>query len=231
MPSRFPGPPRRGESGRDDERLSRRHRHRSGPPPRLGHRECLARFVVPSRFRRRRRVAFAWPESRARLARRAATRSDPGRTVSRILWPVGSRLPAGDHSSTPPLSKGLQRPTRRRRPFGRGSGRPCRRPIWPCSTWGLACQRRCRCRGALLPHLFTLAPAPEGAVAVSFLCHFPSGCPDRDFPGTLPAGVRTFLPSVGRSLWSGDRLSGPSRRQDTPVSEARPPEGGAVIHG
>jgi len=33
--------------------------------------------------------------------------------------------------------------------------------------------------------------------AVCFLCHFPSGCPDRDFPGTLPAGVRTFLPLAG----------------------------------
>jgi len=30
--------------------------------------------------------------------------------------------------------------------------------------------------------------------AVYFLCHFPSGRPDRVLPGTLPCGVRTFLP-------------------------------------
>ena len=32
--------------------------------------------------------------------------------------------------------------------------------------------------------------------AVYFLCHFPSGCPDRALPGALPCGVRTFLPST-----------------------------------
>jgi hypothetical protein len=31
--------------------------------------------------------------------------------------------------------------------------------------------------------------------AVCFLCHFPSGCPDRVLPGALPCGVRTFLSS------------------------------------
>ena len=30
-------------------------------------------------------------------------------------------------------------------------------PIRSCSRWGLPCRRRCRRRGALLPHLFTLA--------------------------------------------------------------------------
>ena len=32
--------------------------------------------------------------------------------------------------------------------------------------------------------------------AVYFLCHFPSGCPDRALPGALPCGVRTFLPCL-----------------------------------
>ena len=31
-------------------------------------------------------------------------------------------------------------------------------PIWSCSRWGLPCRRRCRKRGALLPHPFTLTP-------------------------------------------------------------------------
>ena len=39
-------------------------------------------------------------------------------------------------------------------------------PIRFCSRWGLPCRFRCRTRGALLPHLFTLtAPKPRGAKA------------------------------------------------------------------
>jgi hypothetical protein len=30
-------------------------------------------------------------------------------------------------------------------------------PIWSCSRWGLPCRFRCRSRGGLLPHRFTLA--------------------------------------------------------------------------
>jgi len=38
--------------------------------------------------------------------------------------------------------------------------------IRSCSRWGLPCRFRCRTRGALLPHLFTLAaPMPERAKA------------------------------------------------------------------
>src|SRR5262249_39844577 len=72
------------------------------------------------------------------------------------------------------------------------TGRPVRLPIWSCSVRGLACRRCCHQRGALLPHHFTIATR-EGS-AVCFLCHFPSGCPDRVLPGALPCGVRTFLP-------------------------------------
>src|SRR5262245_54272867 len=83
-------------------------------------------------------------------------------------------------------------------------------PIWSCSVRGFACHPCCHGRGALLPHLFTLTrPAgPKGPAlhavgrvfsdppdqAVCFLCHCPSGCPDRALPGALPCGVRTFLP-------------------------------------
>src|SRR5207249_4817260 len=80
---------------------------------------------------------------------------------------------------------------------------------------GLACHPCCHGRGALLPHLFTLTHLratryggqaspriwrrvypPKRAArkrAVCFLCHFPSGRPDRELPGALPCGVRTFL--------------------------------------
>src|SRR5271157_1870631 len=33
-------------------------------------------------------------------------------------------------------------------------------PTWSCSRWGFPCRRRCRRRGALLPHRFTLAARP-----------------------------------------------------------------------
>src|SRR5262245_37976356 len=77
-------------------------------------------------------------------------------------------------------------------------------PIWSCSVRGFACHRCCHRRGALLPHLFTLThlrprPFDRGLRrAVCFLCHCPSGCPDRVLPGALPCGVRTFLPSTRR---------------------------------
>ena len=45
-----------------------------------------------------------------------------------------------------------------------GAGRPSS-PIWPCSGWGLPCRPCHQWRGALLPHRFTLACAPEtGAI-------------------------------------------------------------------
>src|SRR5215467_3804157 len=45
-----------------------------------------------------------------------------------------------------------------------------------------------------LPSLARGFSAAKLAPAVYFLCHCPSGCPDRALPGALPSGVRTFLP-------------------------------------
>jgi hypothetical protein len=50
--------------------------------------------------------------------------------------------------------------------------------------------------------------------AVYFLCHFPSSYPDRELPGALPSGVRTFLPPPPR------RLRGASARRRSSVSAA-----------
>src|SRR5258708_8051765 len=47
----------------------------------------------------------------------------------------------------------LTRPTRSSNDPGRVS-----LLIWPCSDWGLPCHVRCRTRGGLLPHRFTLTP-------------------------------------------------------------------------
>jgi hypothetical protein len=69
-------------------------------------------------------------------------------------------------------------------------------PIRSCSRWGLPCRFRCRSRGALLPHLFTLAtPKPCGEGGRFVLCGTvpgvaPAGC----YPAPYVDGARTFLP-------------------------------------
>src|SRR5689334_15685371 len=73
-------------------------------------------------------------------------------------------------------------------------------PIRSCSRWGLPCRFRCRKRGALLPHHFTLA-APSREVAVYFLWHFPwnsrrlrAASSAGRYPAPHVHGARTFLP-------------------------------------
>ncbi len=72
-------------------------------------------------------------------------------------------------------------------------------PTWSCSRWGLPCRRRCRRRGALLPHHFTLAAprAPDGVrgLAVCFCGTFPRVAPAGRYPAPCFHGARTFLPS------------------------------------
>ena len=70
----------------------------------------------------------------------------------------------------------------------------------------------------------TFSPLPKASPvdpstspsAVCFLCHCPSGCPDRALPGALPSGVRTFLPLPSRAFRrvpARRRSSGPLRRR------------------
>ena len=94
-------------------------------------------------------------------------------------------------------------------------------PMRPCSRWGLPCRRRCRRRGALLPHRFTLAGAD--APAVCSLWRFPWGracpLPRRALPGTVPPWSPDF-PHPGRAR---ARPSGhpPDRaRQPAPPGQA-----------
>src|SRR5580698_1917768 len=61
------------------------------------------------------------------------------------------------HSSGTLVTERLARPTRA---AARKPALPVARraaPIWSCSRWGLPCRFRCRSRGGLLPHRFTLA--------------------------------------------------------------------------
>jgi len=70
-------------------------------------------------------------------------------------------------------------------------------PIQSCSGWGLPCRRRCRKRGALLPHPFTLAtPADEKPAdgRFAFCGTFPGVAPAGRYPAPLFRGARTFLP-------------------------------------
>ena len=75
-------------------------------------------------------------------------------------------------------------------------------PIWSCSRWGLPCRFRCRSRGGLLPHRFTLAvlASQEGglfSVALSLgspppdvIRHRVSVEPGLSSPVRLPARVQ-----------------------------------------
>src|SRR3954453_19727854 len=75
------------------------------------------------------------------------------RAVSRILFPPSPlRTTADDdHSSSPVIADRIQQPTRR------PSDGPSSLPIWSCSVRGFACHPCYHGRGALLPHLFTIA--------------------------------------------------------------------------
>lgn len=96
--------------------------------------------------------------------------------VSRVLYPApkGRRWPFVWGAGCPDASR--DQPERRRgnaldpRPSRCGDGGRAA-PIRSCSRWGLPCRPRCRVRGALLPHPFTLTRVET--LAVCFLWHFP----------------------------------------------------------
>jgi len=86
-------------------------------------------------------------------------------------------------------------------------------PIWSCSMWGLPCPRPYGRSGALLPHHFTLTGLAVQAIALraspwrgqktrpGWRYLFCGTCrpralkpASRTLSGTLPCGVRTFLP-------------------------------------
>ena len=79
--------------------------------------------------------------------------------VSRILSAFAGtsrpKLPRDDHSSSPGITAGIQRPTRKLGWTTRAA-EAARFPIWSCSVRGFACHFCYQKRGALLPHLFTL---------------------------------------------------------------------------
>ncbi len=128
---------------------------------------------------------------------------------------VGHRLLAqairDGHSSGTTFARCLEQPTRTASltsPCGVFADRERTRvavPIRSCSRCGLPCRFRCRTRGALLPHLFTLTapsfiPPPqagEGRVGKRFvLCGtVPGVAPAWCYQAPYVDGARTFLPS------------------------------------
>ena len=67
-------------------------------------------------------------------------------------------------------------------------------PIRSCSRRGLPCRPRCRGRGALLPHPFTLTLGPEPLWRFAFCGTFPGVAPAGRYPAPCFRGARTFLP-------------------------------------
>ena len=156
---------------------------------------------------------FEVPSSGAEGAWR---RVPPQRAVSRILSAFATlrSLRRDDHSSRPGIADGLERPTRRPR-----TGRPlapthlrARRGAPPYLALlragfclpSASRQTRCALTAPFHPYLLLQA--------VCFLCHFPSDCPDRELPGALPCGVRTFLPAFAPDGATARRSSSPLRR-------------------
>jgi len=154
------------------------------------------------------------------IARPKAGQSNTGRSrpISRILSTPPRVLRRGGAVTIIPLGPGLLAGSsdlpgdngRAVRSARQLASPDCCRPIWSCSVRGFACHPCCHGRGALLPHLFTLTrlrPPSERRQAVCFLCHFPSGYPDRALPGALPCGVRTFLPPAPFRTSADGRLA------------------------
>ena len=63
-------------------------------------------------------------------------------------------------------------------------------PMWPCFRWGLPCHARCRARGALLPHPFTLTLKPG---RFAFCGTFPRVAAAGGYPAPFFCKARTFL--------------------------------------
>src|SRR5262245_17578953 len=130
------------------------------------------------------------------------------RPISRVL--SGATIPLG--CASPRTSSGL--PGSARGP--RAAACAACFPIWPCSRRGLPCRRRCRRRGALLPHHFTLAVALARAWAVYFLLHFPWAHAPQALPGAVPCGARTFLHAL-----AGAAIAWPTPAATLVVAEPR----------
>ncbi len=134
----------------------------------------------------------------------------PVRPISRVLYGAFRERNARDgHSSATPVARRLKRPTRMAGPDRPAARRLRAIPIRFCSRWGLPCRLRCRKRGALLPHRFTLAAKYATRRGGLLLCGTVPGArsplsreqvPAGRYPAPFVRGARTFLPRALSSL-------------------------------
>jgi len=144
------------------------------------------------------------PPRRPRLPESAGGTPAAGLRGQRICKPGSVRRPESPvdgHSSRTGIAAGLKQPTRTTGPVpALPRPKPLRAvPIRSCSRWGLPCRSRCRSRGALLPHPFSLA----GEITLRFwprrspLCGtVPGVAPAGNYPAPSFRGARTFLPRI-----------------------------------
>ena len=127
-----------------------------------------------------------------------------------------SGFPPDDHSSGAAVAGRLVQPTRTTDPeTGWAEARVI--PIRSCSRWGLPCRSRCRARGGLLHHLFTLTPAHRGgSISVALSLRSPSPGVTRHRVSVEPGlSSRTgFRPLSARSSnrLAGSRVARPRRK-------------------
>ena len=102
------------------------------------------------------------------------------------------------HSSGMHVAVHLERPTRKQ------CGPHLCFPIWPCSQWGLPCQRCCQRRGALLPHHFTLTGNARALLRRYIFCGtFRRLTPPRRYlaPRPMEPGLSSGRNSLPATVW------------------------------
>ncbi len=150
---------------------------------------CCANIVVAHTHADRARTTMR----RGLIIWSILSESPPQPIVSRILYPsthppFGGLARDDNHSSRPGITGGLEQPTRRL-----WTGRPQAPPYLVLLRAGFCLPPTLQPARCALTAPFHPYPSTRRK-AVYFLCHCPSSCPDRVLPGTLPCGVRTFLP-------------------------------------
>lgn len=152
---------------------------------------------------------------------------------------AGGSLPRRDgHSSGTRIAARLEQPTRttglRNQPLSACAESVV--PIRSCSRWGLPCRPRCRVRGALLPHLFTLTDGQEpklmaGGGSISVALSLGSPPPDvirhrvSVEPGLSSPASGSGRPADwrgGNARWRGRRQAGKAARKSSPHLEEQP---------
>jgi len=159
-----------------------------------------------------------------------AEREKVRRPVSRVLSPtdIAADRRMAIHLGHPLPDASRDQPGRRRgNPLGqsRGPRLPKERmvgpaiPIRSCSRWGLPCHPRCRRRGALLPHPFTLTagrPSPAlpdgGLLSVALSLGSPPPAVSRHRVSVEPGLSSPGLSSAQQSPYQADVPKRPSGR-------------------